>query len=68
MKNLRYYSLLATKFAILLSVSPVSATPLKWTNSEGKSIIAEFVLVEGESVVVNKDGKSFHYSVCEIDA
>jgi hypothetical protein len=59
MKNLRYYSLLATKFAILLSVSPVSATPLKWTNSEGKSIIAEFVRVEGESVVVKKDGKAF---------
>ena len=53
------YSLFTTKLVFLISVSQVSATPREWTNSDGKSIHAEFVHVEGESVVVNKDGKSF---------
>ena len=31
--------------------------PLPWTSSEGKTIQAEFVRLQGESVVVRKDGK-----------
>ncbi len=31
--------------------------PLSWTNTEGKTIQAEFIRLEGESVVVRKDGK-----------
>jgi len=59
MKTFQQYTLFTINLAFLISVSPLSATPLEWTNSDGKSIHAEFVRIEGESVVVNKDGKSF---------
>lgn len=43
--------------AISLLAGLASAVPLPWTNTEGKTIQAEFARLEGESVVVRKDGK-----------
>ena len=59
MRPFQRCSIIAINLAYLSTASPASATPLEWTNSDGKSIRAEFVRIEGESVVVNKDGKSF---------
>ena len=42
---------------LLLIAGLASAAPLEWTNKEGKTIVAEFVRLEGESVVVRRDGR-----------
>lgn len=38
--------------------SPPSG-PLPWTNTDGKTIEAEFIRLDGRSVVIRKDGKQF---------
>ena len=38
---------------------PPSPGPLPWTNTDGKTIQAEFVRLESDSVVIRKDGKEF---------
>lgn len=49
--------LLSVSCAISLLTGLASAAPLPWTNTEGKTIQAEFVRLDGESVVIRMNGK-----------
>ena len=40
--------------------------PLSWTNTDGKTIKAEFVRLDGESVVIRKDGKEFKLPLAKL--
>lgn len=48
-------SFLSCTFLLIAGIA--SAAPLEWTNTEGKTIVAEFVRLEGESVIVRRDGR-----------
>lgn len=45
---------------------PASSELLPWTNTDGKTIQAEFVRLDSESVVIRKDGKEFSLSLAKL--
>jgi hypothetical protein len=40
--------------------------PLSWTNTDGKTIEAEFIHLDGDTVVIRKDGKEFKIPLAKL--
>ena len=45
---------------------PISTGLLPWTNTDGKTIQAEFIRLNGDSVVIRKDGKEFSIPISKL--
>lgn len=56
---IRYFSVFL--LVVLPTVNLAQDSMKSWTNTSGKTIQAEFIKIDGDSVVIQKDGKVFNF-------
>lgn len=63
-----FYCLAFTLLVTFTSIAHAQDSLRSWTNTSGKVIKAEFVRLEGETLVIRKDGKVFNVPLSKLSA